>query len=227
MCHDDDEDELLELCRLGRRTALGLLYDRHAPPVLRFFRNKAKSEDIEDLVQETMKRLFEKVDEIEPGRSIQAYVFGIANNLLREYLRKQTRTLNLDTRLALSEVMPSAGSMAVRQQQMRLFLRGLREIPLADQILLELHYFEGHRIKVIARDFLEIADSTARSRVEKARKRLKDQIGLFEVSTRLIESTIEYLDDWARDIRELLDQPLETPEPDDEETPKKKLKTGS
>lgn len=193
--------------RSGR--GLARLYDEHAPVVLRFFQNKARAEDVEDLVQETMRRLFERVDDIDPDRSVRAYVYGIAHNVLREYVRKRAPHRSFEAEVALARVVPTAGSLAVRHQQMRLFLRGLREIPLGDQILLELYYFEAIKIKTIARDYLRIPESTARSRLETARHRLKQKIEGFEASAALIESTVEHLEDWAEDIRAVLGRLLE------------------
>ena len=55
------------------------------------------------------------------------------------------------------------------------FIDGLARIPLDDQIALELAYFEGLSTKEIA-EILAIPDNTVRSRLSRARDRLRDAL---------------------------------------------------
>ena len=59
-----------------------------------------------------------------------------------------------------------------RRERSELLREGLARIPLDDQIALELAYFEGMSMKEIA-DVLEIAENTVRSRLSRARDKLR------------------------------------------------------
>lgn len=198
---DNDDANLIERCHAGDRAALEQVCRMCTWPIIRFFHNKARPEDVADLCQETMARLLEKVCVLDPGRPVLPYAFGIARNVLRMYLRKRTRRECDIESVPLAETVPSAGSMICGAQEQRLLLQALREIPLKHQILFELRYFEGISIEVIARQYFRKPSTTVRNWVQQARKLIRQKLETYEASPELVKSTLTHFDDWVAGIR--------------------------
>jgi RNA polymerase sigma-70 factor (ECF subfamily) len=92
----------------------------------------------------------------------------------------------------------------VRRREHRLLLEALRTIPVEDQVILELHYWDNLTTDEIA-GALGIAIGTARGRLQRARDKLADVINRLTESTQDPTTTVQCLEDWARDCRAHLD----------------------
>ncbi|MCH9685095.1 MAG: sigma-70 family RNA polymerase sigma factor [Deltaproteobacteria bacterium] len=150
--------------------------DEVFPRMARFFRNKVtRVPDDDDLTQKTMLALA-RARPRSPRGSFWGLVYGIANNVLREYVRdkhKRVReqadfatvcTHDLDRR--------SVSSVAVRSRELRAFVEGLRRLPVADQVLLELRYFEGLGAREIA-EVLDMPQGSVHRKVQSGVERLR------------------------------------------------------
>jgi RNA polymerase sigma-70 factor (ECF subfamily) len=194
VAHDDAE--LLERWRQGDRGAGRALFERYYPPVLRFFRNKVDG-DAADLVQETFRACVERRDNIRSGLSLRAYLFGIAHNLLRGYLRTKYlvgRPEDLE-RVALAALTPGPSSLLVKKEEERLLLEALRSVPVDDQVILELRFWESLKTREIA-EILEVPHPTVRSRLRRAQDRLAAELARLAAGP-LLESTLTGLEQWA------------------------------
>ena len=99
--------------------------------------------------------------------------------------------------------MPDAGSVADRvatRQEHKLLLRGLRELPLELQTLVELAYWEGLSDRELA-DVAEVAPGTVKSRLRKARQLLEQELTRLAPTPQLLASTQQSLRAWADGIR--------------------------
>lgn len=135
--------ELVDAWRRGEREACAQLFERYYDGLARFFRSKLP-EAADDLVQRTFLRCFEGLARIADATAFRSYLFGIACNVLREHYRSIHRDgARLEfTSVSAQELAPSASAVIGWQQEQRLLLEALRRIPLEDQILLELCYWE-------------------------------------------------------------------------------------
>jgi RNA polymerase sigma-70 factor, ECF subfamily len=199
------DGELLEAWRAGD-TALGeALFERYYDMVERFFLNKVGNA-VQDLVQETFTRCVAGRERIRDNDQFRLYVFGIAYNVLNAHLRERYRGGEpLDaSEASVRDLEPGPVTLVVRRREHRLLLEALRGIPVDDQVVLELHYWENLTTEQIAAA-LAIPVGTARGRLQRAR------VKLGEVMHRLIESpqelttTVARLEDWARECRDHLD----------------------
>ena len=135
----------------------------------------------------------------------RSYLFSIAANILREHLRERYRGQRFDPeKSSVADVnLPGPSTaMGARREQV-LLLEALRRLPLDDQIVLELFYWEEMKSIEIA-EVLDLPHGTVRSRLRLARERLRGHVDELARSPSELESTIGGLDRWAADLRRQL-----------------------
>ncbi len=211
--------ELLQRWRNGDRKAGAELFGRYYTTVERFFMNKVPdaSTEIRDLVQETFMALVESRDRIEHVERFHTYVFSVAYKLFQNHLRKKYRRGSRERlydfdNLSVHDVSASPRSLLGKHEEQRILLEGLRRIPVSDQTLLELYYWEDVNTAEIA-VVLGIPRGTVKSRLRSARRRLEQTIRTITESAEVLENTLSDLDVWARRCRQLLgDGPSESQE---------------
>lgn len=202
----DDDEQLMSAWRAGDASAGERLVARHLEAVHRFFSNKVHGVT-DDLVQKTFLACLESVDGFEGRASFRAYVFGIARHVLHRHYREHWR----DQQHAFDPLTVSVSNVVVEQrspadrvtdrEEQRLLLRALRTLPLEQQTLLELAYWEGLADRELA-EILEAPTGTIKSRLRKARAQLEALLSSLASSPRLLESSRVTLDAWAAGIRE-------------------------
>ncbi len=201
------DEELLEAWRAGDRTAGNQLFARYFSGVFRFFRNKV-DRGVEDLVQRTFMACVEGRDRLRGDALFRSYLFGAAHNILRAHYRREhalARDVDADERSIVDMGASPSSLLAVKDEQ-RVLLEALRLLPLADQILLELYYWEHFSGPELAA-FLAVPENTARTRVRRARLRLEDEISQLRAAPERLQSTLDNLDRWAESLRTRLADP--------------------
>lgn len=134
--------DLLLAWRDGDQRAAERLFERHASSIAYFFRNKL-STGAEDLVQQTFLGLVEGRHNVAQATNVRAYLFGIANNLLRKHLRSRARAPRFDPGVSsVAQIDPGPSTLLGQKHEQRLLLEGLRRIPVDHQVALELYYWE-------------------------------------------------------------------------------------
>lgn len=174
----DPEDDLALLVRwrAGDRVAGELLFRRYFDGLHRFFAAKGV-DDIEDLIHRTFLAAFEATAAQRPITCVRAWLFGVARHLVLE--RWRARPDFDPSTSSIAQCGPSASSLFLLDEDRRRLASALWRIPLDDQIVLELHYWESFTSREIA-EALEIAEPTARGRLQRARRSLFDA---FETSS--------------------------------------------
>ncbi|CAN5923277.1 RNA polymerase sigma factor [soil metagenome] len=167
--------ELLDGWRSGDARAGEELVSRHWSSISRFFRSKI-GDDGADLISQTFLACVEGRDRIE-GDNIKAYLFAVARRRLADHFRTRARSPQLDFAMSsLADLGPGPATELDRHQRKELLREGLARIPLDDQIALELSYFEALSTREIA-SVLEIPENTVRSRLSRARDKLRAVLG--------------------------------------------------
>ena len=185
--------ELLKAWRGGEAEAGAALFDRYYDSVYRFFCNKMP-ESLGDLVQQTFMACVEGRDRLRDESSFRSYLFAVAHNILRGHLRKKyrDRTVDLEEQSA-RDLAPGPVTIVGKRREERLLLEALRHIPIEQQVLLELHYWErlkGHEIAVI----LELPENTVRSRLSRAHERLRGVMERLAETPDELQSTMANLE---------------------------------
>ncbi|HRI06687.1 MAG TPA: sigma-70 family RNA polymerase sigma factor [Nannocystaceae bacterium] len=200
--------ELLDAWRRGDRVAGGRLVDRHFGAISRFFRNKVTCEhDAADLVSQTFLACTEGKDAFRGETSLRRYLFAIALNLLRVYIRRKQKRSNEEIDfgvVCVADLDPSSmSSIVARRREAQMVVQALREIPLDFQIALELSLFEDLPGRQIA-ELVGVPEGTVRGRLRLGKQRLRDRVAALSAARDGDASPVDDLERWASEIRAAL-----------------------
>jgi RNA polymerase sigma-70 factor (ECF subfamily) len=198
----DDDATLLEAWRGGDAAAGSALFERHFVSVFRFFAAKLGDVAAQDLSQRTFVAVIQSRDSLREGSKFRAYLLAVARNQLLMHLRTRGRR-GVDAALeesCIDELLPSPDSALAGSEQERLIVRGLRRMPLDQQILLELHYWEELSTEELG-EILGVPRGTVKSRLFRARDELRSQLASLVRDPELRESSIRDLEQWVARIR--------------------------
>lgn len=153
--------------RMGKREFTEVYY-RHVDAVYRvcysFMKNKA---DTEDMVQETFLRLLSSRKEFENERHEKAWLIVTASNVCKDTLKKWWRkTENIEDFL----------DIAAEPKQEDSLLEVILQLPEDAKDAVYMYYYEGYTTVEIA-EFLHCPESTVRSRLMRAKKKLQVMLG--------------------------------------------------
>ena len=162
---------------LDQPEAFGLIYDRHAPTVLRFLGRRVGAEAAEGLLGDLFRIAFERRRTFDVSRaSALPWLYGIGSNLLLKHRRGEARRLRANARMAADEESPvrraSAGALDARL----LFPRvadAIEALPDGEREALLLFAWEELSYQSVA-EALELPIGTVRSRLNRARAQLRE-----------------------------------------------------
>lgn len=196
-----DDLDLLVAWRGGDRRAGGELFDRYFSSMKRFFRSKV-GDEYDELVQQTFTRCVEGQQRFRGEGSFRSYLFSIATNVLREYLRECHRGRRFDGNASsvVDLKMPGPSTAVDARREQLILLEALRRLPVNDQIVIELFYWEQMTSAEIA-EVLALPHGTARSRLRLARDRLRGHVDELSRSVGDLEISGQGLDRWAAELR--------------------------
>jgi RNA polymerase sigma factor (sigma-70 family) len=182
----------------GRR-----LIARRLEGMRRLIRTLLAGPEYEDAVQEVFERLARRAREGGRIDNVRTFTAGIAYNVVREQLRGRSGAVDLAAR-SLADLRPTVSAELVAREDQRLLLKGLHRMPVDDQILLCLRYWERLRSRELA-EIIGVNHSTIRTRLQRAEAKLQRLIEELAESPEAALSTIGSLTGWARGVREQVD----------------------
>jgi RNA polymerase sigma factor (sigma-70 family) len=190
--------ELLEAWRAGDNAAGKQLFERHFDSIFGFFETKCSS-DADDLVQSTFLACLKAKTHFRAESSFRTYLFTIARNELYHLLRtRQRKDAKLDFELSsIAEIVSTPGTKLARNQEHQQLVTRMQMLPVEQQMLLELHYWEDLDIAALAEIF-ESPAATIRTRLHRARNALRDLIEKTAPPEAL--QTLESMDAWAKHV---------------------------
>jgi RNA polymerase sigma-70 factor (ECF subfamily) len=162
--------------------AFGALFDRHAGLLFRFLVRRVGPDVGDDLLGETFRIAFERRASFDVERpSARPWLYGIATNLLARHRRAEARRLRATAALASRTSVTSdpadgvAGAVdaAARWQSVT---EALADLPDGERDALLLFAWEELSYEEVA-DALEVPVGTVRSRLNRARRRLREPTG--------------------------------------------------
>lgn len=189
---------LFQRWRAGDPGAGNALFQRHFEAVYRFFQRKTDG-DIDDLVQETFLACLHSVETFRHQSSFRTYLFAIARHTLFGYWRRRAaagRTLDFEE-ISVASLSTTAGTRFAKEEERTALLEALRELPLDQQILLELFYWQEFDRGQMA-EIYDVAEATIGTRLFRARKALQDNLDGHLVGE---HRNPEDFDAWAMSLR--------------------------
>ncbi len=162
---------LLARAAAGDRAAGDALFARYYLPVLRFFQLNA-TWVADDLAQRTFVACFERLATV-PADAFRPYLFGIARNQLRMYLRQAMHRPGDDPEPEVART--GVSTIVARSQQQRRLLVALGKLPTDQRIAITLHYWEELSAAELGR-VLDVPASTVRTRLMRARERIRVEL---------------------------------------------------
>jgi RNA polymerase sigma factor (sigma-70 family) len=195
---DPDDFTLLDRWRAGDNTAGQSLFQRYFESISRFFETKCEA-DADELVQSTFFACLRSKDQFRKESSFRTYLFTIARHELYRTLReRQRRGEHVDfEQSSIAQLVTTPGTLLDRGKEKARLLEALRDLPVAQQTLLELHYWEDMGIAELAEIF-EAEAATIRQRLHRARTALREQMQ-GKAPPNALES-LETLDTWAKGL---------------------------
>ncbi len=165
---------LIERWRAGEPGAAEALLERYVVSLYRFFQHRCDG-DPGELVQATLVGCLQAREQFRGEASFRTYLFTIARHELYRYLRERRRDLRLESGAAVPAAAPitTPRSAIAREQAQRALRDALGELPLEQQLVLELHYWEGLDTVELGQVF-EAPPATIRTWLFRARGRLRE-----------------------------------------------------
>jgi RNA polymerase sigma factor (sigma-70 family) len=194
----DDDLEMLTRWRAGDSAAGNALFHRHFESLYRFFQRKTEG-DIDDLVQETFLACLHSVEKFQRQSSFRTYLIAIARHTLFGYWRRRTKTskvLDFDE-ISVAALSTTVGTRLAQQEERAALLDALRELPLDQQLLLEMFYWQELSREQIA-EVYDVPEATIGTRLLRARKALQEN---FDGPPLVERRKPEDFDAWAMSLR--------------------------
>ncbi len=173
---DDEDLALLDRWIAGDATAGNDLFKRHFAVVYRFFETKTEG-DIDDLVQETFLACLKGRATFRRQSRFRTYLLAIARHTLFHYWRKRkTAGVPLDfDEISVASLSTTAGTKLAKEQDRAALIAALRELPLDQQLLLELYYWDELDRDALA-EGVDVETSTIGTRRFRARAALEARV---------------------------------------------------
>lgn len=178
----DDDLALLQRWRDGNQRAGERLCERHFDDVHRFFEHKIPDE-ADDLTQQTFMACVKARQQFLGKSAFRTYLFAIARNELITRLRQIPKFEHVDLEVSSLNELVGSPSSELRKHETRAQVRAaLRQLPLEQQMLLELHYWHDLNAAALAGVF-DTNPGTIRVKLLRARRALKDRFGTIPPSS--------------------------------------------
>jgi RNA polymerase sigma-70 factor (ECF subfamily) len=159
MCDDRTDDELIALIAAGESAAFEALYHRYAANVYQIVLGIVQDRALaEDLVQEVFWRVWRRSTNFASERGqVASWLRVMARNLsLDELRRMRARPVLIRTKVEQSRMLQLPDDQAdvvastMKQEQRRMIVSALQQLPVEQRQVIELNYFGGRTYKEIA-----------------------------------------------------------------------------
>jgi RNA polymerase sigma-70 factor (ECF subfamily) len=177
------DQELVQRLQSGDLEALGHLYDRHRRLVYRTaLAISGDKESAADLLQDVFLRLNRFIDNVDPSRPLEPWLYRMTANLSYNWVKRRKRWLRPLEDLADFLVGPGRNNpheMVEKNDEWEQVQKAVSALPLPQRIVVVMYYLNDLSVQEIA-EFLDIPEGTVKSRLHYGRNALKKNMGLQE-----------------------------------------------
>lgn len=171
---DLSDEGLAAACATSDRAAQGLLFERHVDAVYRFIARMRTSDasSVDDLVQATFIAAFASAHRFR-GPKLSSWLYGIAVNVMRSYVRKEVARRRVASSLAGQ---PAPEPVAPRDADTARMLAAIEALSPKLRAVIVMIDLEGASGVDVA-TALRIPEGTVWRRLSDARAKLRDALG--------------------------------------------------
>jgi RNA polymerase sigma factor (sigma-70 family) len=179
---EDPSDAAVIAASLDDPVRFGLIFDRHATVLHRYLVRRLGPDEADGMVGEIFRIAFEKRTTYDLERSLaRPWLYGIATNLVAKHRRGEARRMHAMARLAAHRLPPldladRVSAVVDASDRWRGVAEAVTSLPEPERDALVLHVWEGLSYEEVA-DALGIPVGTVRSRLNRARRRLRELEG--------------------------------------------------
>lgn len=171
-----DDEVLMRAIQAGDSNAYNSAVRQHIKPLSHYaFRMLGNSKDTEDIVQETLLRLWTHAQSWKPDKAgVSTWLHRIAHNLCIDYLRKDKSSISSELNEDLeSEDRPAQATE--NEERLAALREALNDLPERQRSAIILSHYQGFSNKEIA-DVMDISVDALESILARARRGLKAQL---------------------------------------------------
>ena len=168
------DDLLVKRIQTGDEEALGVLFARYDAVCASIINKEiGNTADAPDVLQEIHLAIWKSIDSFKEGRSLKAWVAGIARNKCADYRRAAQRRLTPFPDDALVPLVNALNLTEIDSDALRREVReAVADLPPIYREVVELHYLESWSISKIA-ERKNLPQGTVKRRLHEARNRLR------------------------------------------------------
>jgi len=180
---ESDEALMARFCQ-GEAPAFDALFQRYAPAIHGYLgRLTGSPSSADDLVQLTFLSLVRARGRYQAGARVKPWLYAIATNAARDWLRRQHRPEELTPEGELPTTVPVDGPGPRDVGLEREVQRALAQLPEGQRIPIVMHRFEGMGFAEIA-EALGLTESAVKVRAHRGYARLRELLAGLREETR-------------------------------------------
>lgn len=190
----DRDTYLVKSTLAGDDEAFTSLVDAYNKKIYKLIYYKIPNkEDVEDLTQEVFLKVYRSLKQFDQKRKFSTWIYSIAKNLCIDYLRKKRlKSVSLDAPLFPQEdiflEIPDEEHepelILEKTDQQETIIEAINQLSEEHQLVIKLRHFKSYSYDEIS-EILDIPVGTIKSRIYRARKKLKDILYQEEGGTKI------------------------------------------
>lgn len=172
----DKDRDLVTLASAGDTQAFGRLVERYAERVLARVRRVVRHpDDAEDLAQDVFLLAYRRLGQLRDGSRFFPWLSRIADNTAQTWRRRRMVQIRFEALLSNEWSEPAVDESEAEREARMMVRQAIRRLSGAHRDVIEHHYFKGHSYSETANQ-LGLEVNTVRSRLQKARQRIKKEM---------------------------------------------------
>ncbi len=176
--HDITEEELLLALKQGDHRAFNTIYDRHKVELsIRIIRMVKSVELTEELLQDLFMRLWTNRENIDPSKSLKAYLYQIARNMVIDLLRRAAKEQHIHQQIiaASTELYQHVEENLFKKENEAFLQQAIDQLPPQGKKIFVHCKLEGKSYKEVA-ELYEISTTTVNDHIQKSTRSIREYL---------------------------------------------------
>lgn len=176
--HDIAESELLLALKQGGHHAFNTIYDRYKIELSVKIIRMVKSEELaEELLQDLFMRLWTHREQIDPYKSVKAYLHQIAKNLVIDLLRRAAKEQHIHRQIiaATTELYEHVEQSLFKKENEAFLQQAIEQLPPQRRKIFVQCKLEGKSYKEVAEQY-HISTNTVNDHIQKSTQTIREYL---------------------------------------------------